>query len=148
MKQKKIQNGRLKKTEFFKIANSQMFLWKFDAKGIDVAQPIWLRDCSLKAQKQAKNAFFVFLGCFRAYVGQPHNHIGWATPMSFTSINPTNPSTNPWNFHIKFLRIGDLKKLSFFESAILIYFFKKQTIFFAPWKSVTNYVIEWMGLNF
>ena len=53
---KKIQNGRLKKTEFFKIANSQTFLWKFhglvlglveliDAKGIDVAQPIWLRDC-------------------------------------------------------------------------------------------------------
>ena len=24
-------------------------------------------------KKQAKNAFFVFLGCFLAYVGQPHN---------------------------------------------------------------------------
>ena len=45
---KHIQNGRLKKTESFKIANSQYFLWKFwgigpwvnsliDAKGIDVA---------------------------------------------------------------------------------------------------------------
>ena len=46
--EKKNQNGRLKKTEFFKIANSQYFLWKFhglvlglvglnDVKGIDVA---------------------------------------------------------------------------------------------------------------
>ena len=31
-----------------------------DAKAIDVAQPTWLRDCPTKAQKQAKNAFFVF----------------------------------------------------------------------------------------
>jgi hypothetical protein len=46
-----------------------------DAKGIDVAQPIWLRDCLTKAEKQAKNAFFEFLDCFRAYVGQPHDHI-------------------------------------------------------------------------
>jgi hypothetical protein len=47
-----------------------------DAKGIDVAQLIWLRDCLTQAQKQAKNAFFVFLGCFCPYVGQPHGHIG------------------------------------------------------------------------
>jgi hypothetical protein len=50
---KTFQNGRLKKTEFFKMANSQFFLPKFyglvlgsvgliDMKGIDVAQPIWL----------------------------------------------------------------------------------------------------------
>jgi hypothetical protein len=26
-------------------------------------------------QKQAKNVFFVFLGYFWAYVGQPHGHI-------------------------------------------------------------------------
>ena len=36
--------------------------------------------------------------CFWAYVGQPQNHIGWATPMPFASINFTNPRTNPWNF--------------------------------------------------
>ena len=29
-----------------------------------------------------------FLGCFWAYVGQPHDHICWATPISFASINP------------------------------------------------------------
>ena len=53
MKQnKKFQNGRLKKTEIFKTANSKYFFQKIhglvlglvqliDAKGIDVAQPIW-----------------------------------------------------------------------------------------------------------
>ena len=30
--------------------------------------------------KQAKNAFFVFLTCFRAYVGQPDNHIQACRP--------------------------------------------------------------------
>ena len=85
------------------------------------------------------------------YVGHPHNQIGWATSMPFTSINPTNPRTNLWNCHKKNWRIGDFEKLSFFEWAILEFFFPK--IFFLldpPWKSVTNYnyVIEWMGLNY
>ena len=48
-------------------------------KGIDVAQPIWLWGCPTEAQKQAKSAFFVFLGHFWAYVGQSHDYIGWAT---------------------------------------------------------------------
>ena len=51
--EKNIQNGGLKKTDFFKIANSQIFFVKIliwigpwlvqliDVKGIDVAQPIW-----------------------------------------------------------------------------------------------------------
>jgi hypothetical protein len=50
---KKNQNGRLKKTAFFKITNSQKKIRKFhrlvlglvgliDAKGIDVAECIWL----------------------------------------------------------------------------------------------------------
>ena len=44
---KKFQNGRLKKTEIFKIANSQKIglVGLIDAKDIDVAQPVWLRDC-------------------------------------------------------------------------------------------------------
>ena len=28
--------------------------------------------------------------------GQPHYYIDWATSMPFTSINPTNPRTNPY----------------------------------------------------
>ena len=42
--------------------------------------------------------------------------------MPFASINPTNPRTNPWNFHEKILRIGDFEKWALFESAILIFF--------------------------
>ena len=77
------------------------------------------------------------------------NHIGWATSMIFESINPTNPRTNPWNFHKKYLRIGHFEKLCFFVSDVLKYFFQKNTVFASsPWKSVTNYVIEWMVLNF
>ena len=66
---------------------------------------------------------FVFVGCFCPYVGQPHDHIGWATSMPFASINPTNPRTNPWNFHKKILRIGDFEKRPFWKSAILDFFF-------------------------
>jgi hypothetical protein len=62
--------------------------------------------------------------CFWAYVGQPHDHIGWATSMPFASINPTNPRTNPWNFWKKILRIGRIENLGFFQSAILNIFFK------------------------
>jgi hypothetical protein len=53
---KKIQNGRLKKGHFPAPPILNIFLWKFhglvlglveliDAKGIDVAQPIWLWGC-------------------------------------------------------------------------------------------------------
>ena len=46
--------------------------------------------------------------------------------------------------------LGVVEKLSFFESAILNFFFKKKKKNFAssPWKLVTNYMLEWMGLNF
>ena len=47
------------------------------------------------------------------------------------------------------LRIGDFKKLNFFESAIFNFFFK---IFFfllhSHEKSVQIYMVEWMGRNF
>ena len=87
---------------------------------------------------------------FWAYVGQPHSHIGRATSMPFASINSTNPRTNPWNFHKKFLRIGDFEKCTFFESAILNFFFQKKKFFFAffPWKLVKVYWLARMGQNF
>jgi hypothetical protein len=66
--------------------------------------------------------------CFWAYIGQPHDHIGWATSMSFASINPTNPRTNPWNFHKFFLRIGDLKK-KIWAGHFEIFFSKKKNFF-------------------
>ena len=46
--------------------------------------------------------------------------------MPFASFNLTNPRTNPWNFHKKFLRIGGVGKSAFFKSVILIFFFSKK----------------------
>ena len=96
-----------------------------DAKPIDMAQPIWRWGCQKKALKQAKNVFFVFLGCFCPYVRQPHRHIGWATSMPFASINPTNPRTNLWIFCKKILRIGDFEKGHFENRPFWIFFQKK-----------------------
>ena len=75
-----------------------------------------LSDISSKTDK--KCVFCVFR-LFWAYVGQPHDHISWAKPMPFASINSTNPRTNPWEFHEKILRIGGAGKWVFFEAAIL-----------------------------
>ena len=120
-----------------------------DAKGIDFAQPIWPWGCLTYAPKQAKNAFFVFFACFGAYVGKSHGHIGWAPSMPFASFKSTNPRTNPWNFGGICSAFDEVEQLSFFESAILNFFFKKKKKnASSPWKLVTNYVLEWMGLNF
>ena len=82
---------------------------------------VWLNlyghEAVWQAQKQPKNTKKAFFGCFRPYVGQPDDHIGWATLMPFVSIYSTNPRTNPWNFREKILRIGGVENLSFFESA-------------------------------
>ena len=60
MKQKKNQTGRLKKLRFSTPPILNFFFQKYqglvrliDVKDIDMAQPIWLRDCGI---------FFVFLG--------------------------------------------------------------------------------------
>ena len=87
MKQKKSKMADSKKLSFLIPSILNIFLWKFlrlvlglvgliDAKGIDVAQPIWLWGCPTYAQKWPKNTKNAFFACFRAYVGQPHGHIG------------------------------------------------------------------------
>ena len=103
--------------------------------GSTYIQLMWSWGCSTWAQKQAKNAFFVFLGCFWAYVGQPHDHIGWATPMPFASSNSTHPRTNPWNFHEKILRIGGALKMTFcFVFCFLVIGLSKICFVFSQWK--------------
>ena len=126
--EKKNQNGWLKKTEIFKIANSQKILRKFHRLVLD---------------------WFELFGCFWAYVGQPHGHIGWATSMPFTSINSTNPRTNPWNYREIFWELAILK-ISVFLSRPFWFFFSKNYFLFASflWKSAQIYMVEWMGRNF
>ena len=85
--------------------------------------------CPTYAPKQAKNTKNAFFACFRAYVRQPHGHIGWAKSMPFASINPTNTRTNSWNFGGICSALDEVEKLSFFESAILNFFFKKKKFF-------------------
>ena len=88
-----------------------------------MAQLIWLWGCPTYAQKQAKNAFLVFLGCFWAYVRQPHSHKSWDKPMPFASINSTNPRTNPWNFLEKYWELAELENEFFFLRRPFWFFF-------------------------
>ena len=83
---KKFKMADWKKGHFSKSPILDIFFWKStglvlglvglnDAKGIDLAQPIWPWGCPTYAKnglKQKKNAFFA---CFWAYVRQPHDHI-------------------------------------------------------------------------
>ena len=116
--EKNIQNGRLKKSSFFKIANSRNFFAKISEIGPRVSRIEWCEGhwCSstyvavTKAQKQPKSTENAFFGCFWAFVRQPHGHIHWATLMPFTSFNPTNPRTDLRDFREKISRIGDFEK--------------------------------------
>ena len=65
------------------------------------------------SSKTGYKCILCILACFRAYVGQPESHIGWATSMPFTLIHPTYPRTNLWNFWEKYWELGELKN-SFF----------------------------------
>ena len=95
----KLDDYRSQKPEFFKIINSQTFFVKISWIGHWVVRIDWCE--------------------------------GWATcatSMPFTSINLTNPRTNPWNFHNLFFRIGHLEKLGFwvghFERSIIQTFWR------------------------
>ena len=82
-----------------------------------------------KLKNRQKMYFFVFLGCFCAYVGQSHDHISWATSMPFTSINPTNPRTNPWNFHKNCWELAILKNSVVLSWSFWNYFFFQKNFF-------------------
>ena len=61
--------------------------------------------------------------------------------MPFASINPTNPRTDPRNFHKKILRIDRVEKLPFFWVGHFEFFLQKKNISFASfqWKHVKVY---------
>ena len=69
--------------------------------------------------------------------------------VSSSNVNTKNPRTNPWNFWKKNLRTGGFENLSFFESAILNFFFQKKNIFASfSWKQVKVSWLARLGQNF
>ena len=86
----------------------------------------------------------MFLAIFWAYVGQPDDHIGWATLMPFASIYRTNQRTNPWIFFK-----WELRELKISVRVKGWAIFKKKFFFASsPWKSVNIYRLPRMGRNF
>jgi hypothetical protein len=92
---------------------------------------------SNSSSKQAKNAFFVFLGCFCTYIGKQHDHIGWTTSMPFTSIN----STDPRIFAKQFWELAILKNSVLLSRPFWNFFCS------SPWKSVKVSWVSMMGQN-
>ena len=91
----------------------------------------------------------VFFACFRPYVRQPDDHIGWVTLMPFKSIYPTDPRTNPAQFDGKILRIDGFEKVVFLSRPFWICFFQKKIFFcLIPWKAVKGSWVARMGRNF
>ena len=74
------------------------------------------------------------------WCGKHNTHISSSQySLNALCINqPTNPRTNPWNFHNKILRIGDFEKCTFFKSAILNFFFEFFFFCFIPMKISPN----------
>ena len=94
------------------------------------------------SSKTVKKCILGFFGHFWAYVRQPHGPIGWARPMAFTCLNSTIPRSIHKIFTLKYWKVAILKN-DLFLSWPFWFFFASST-----WKLVTNYVLEWMGLNF
>ena len=101
--EKKIQNGRLKKTEFFNLVKSWAISAKISWIGPWVSRIDWCKGhwfCSTHvavrlADISSKTGKKYIFCVFRLFVGQPHDHISWDISMPFASINSTNPRTKP-----------------------------------------------------
>ena len=71
--------------------------------------------CPTKGHFSAKNTKNAFSPLKWPYVGQPDNHIGWATSLAYTWVSSTYPRTISWNFGEKMSRIGGFEKLAFLK---------------------------------
>ena len=70
--EKEIQNGWLKKKTHFPASPIlNIFWWKFHGLGLGLVELIDAKGIGVASL----HAFFVFLGFFWAFVGQPHDHI-------------------------------------------------------------------------
>ena len=128
-----------KKRQFFKSTNSEHFFTKISENGPWVSR----RNCVLGkwcsstfmvvrlSNKRAKTTKNAFLPLKWPFVGQPDNHIGWATSLAYSWVSSTYPRTISWNFGEKMFKIGGFEKLPFFEITKFQYWkFKKIWLFF------------------
>ena len=84
------------------------------------------------SNKRAKTTRNAFLPLKWPFVGQPENHIGWATSLGYSWVSSTYPRTIFWNFGEKMFRIGGFEKLTFFETIKFQYSkIRKNSIFFS-----------------
>ena len=67
------------------------------------------------SNKRAKTTKKAFLPLKWPIVGQPDNHIGWATPLAYTWVSSTYPRTISWNFGEKYSGLVDLKNWLFLK---------------------------------
>ena len=83
--------------------------------------------------------WFELFGCFWAYVGQPHGHIGWATSMPFASINLTKVTQGPiCEIFAKFFWELVVLNISVLLSRPFWIFFSRFFFCFIPIKISTN----------
>ena len=124
-----------KKSQFFKSTNSEQFFTKISGNGCLVSRRkscIGQRCSSTYmairlSNKRAKTTKNACLPLKWPFVGQPDNHISWATPLVYTWVSSTYPRTIFWNFGEKMLRIGGFEKFTFFETTKLQYSKFKKT---------------------
>ena len=106
-----------------------------------MAQPILLWGCPTLAEKRPKNTQKTFFACYWAFVRQlPAIKVD---PHQFPSHQSILLIQGP--IHEIFTK--NIENWRFWKTT---FFWVGHFGFFAsfPWKSVTNYVLEWIGLNF
>jgi hypothetical protein len=155
----KYPNDQIKKTEIFKTTNSRKknaknsrigpWISSFDwCEGHWCGSTYMVMKLSDMSSKTGKKCIFCFLGCFWAYVGQPHDHIDWAAVMPFASINTTNSRTNPWHFCEIFFENWQFWKSQFFWVGHFEFKKKKKKFASFSWKQVKVSWLARLGWNF
>ena len=111
-----------KKSQFFKSTNSEHFFTKISGNGPWVSRRYSCigQGCSSTymvvrlSNKRAKTTKNAFLPLKWPFVGQPDNHIGWATSLAYTWVSSTYPRTISWNFGWKNIQKWWIWKIDFF----------------------------------
>ena len=118
-------------------------------------KPIWLSaPCQLifltKGKFSAKITKNAFLPLKWPFIGQPDNHIGWATSLALRWISSIYPRTLFWNFGEKMFRNGGFEKLTFFETIKFQYSISDKIQFFLSFllKCLKNSWVAWTRFDF